>query len=67
MPSRSGAVSAVHDVSDGGVAQTLVEMALRSGVGARLWVPDGIDAFTFLFSESAGRAAPESRESIRSC
>jgi phosphoribosylformylglycinamidine synthase len=31
-------------------------MALRSGVGARCWVPDGIDPFTLLFSESAGRA-----------
>ncbi len=31
-------------------------MALRSGVGARLWVPDDLDAATFLWSESAGRA-----------
>jgi phosphoribosylformylglycinamidine synthase len=38
------------------VGQALVEMALRSGVGARCWVPDGLDPFTFLFSESAGRA-----------
>jgi phosphoribosylformylglycinamidine synthase subunit PurL len=54
--SRDGMVTAAHDVSDGGVAQTLVEMALRSGVGARLWLPDGMDAATFLWSESAGRA-----------
>ena len=54
--SRDGMLSAAHDVSDGGVAQSLAEMALRSGVGARCWVPDGLDAFTFLFSESAGRA-----------
>jgi hypothetical protein len=33
---------------------TLVEMATRSGVGARLWVPDGVDPFVHLFSESAG-------------
>ncbi|MEU5014378.1 AIR synthase-related protein, partial [Streptomyces sp. NPDC021749] len=33
--------------------------------GARLVVPDGLDAFTFLFSESAGRAVvavPRSEE-----
>ncbi|MFG3119848.1 AIR synthase-related protein, partial [Streptomyces sp. NPDC048197] len=35
------------------------------GAGARLVVPDGLDAFTFLFSESAGRAVvavPRSEE-----
>jgi phosphoribosylformylglycinamidine synthase subunit PurL len=58
-------LTAAHDVSDGGVAQTIVEMALRSGVGARFWLPDGLDAFVFLFSESAGRAVvvvPRSEE-----
>ena len=54
--SRDGMLSAAHDVSDGGVAQTLVEMALHSGIGARCWLPDGIDPFTLLFSESTGRA-----------
>ena len=47
---------AAHDVSDGGVAQALVEMALRSGAGARCQVPEGLDPFAFLFSESASRA-----------
>jgi phosphoribosylformylglycinamidine synthase len=54
--SRSGLLAAAHDVSDGGVAQSLVEMALRSGIGARCWIPDGIDPFVHLFSESAARA-----------
>jgi phosphoribosylformylglycinamidine synthase subunit PurL len=54
--SRDGMLTAAHDVSDGGVAQALVEMALRAGVGARCWVPDGLAPFTFLFSESASRA-----------
>ena len=31
-------------------------MAIRSGVGVRLEVPAGLDAFTFLWSESATRA-----------
>jgi phosphoribosylformylglycinamidine synthase len=48
--------SAAHDVSEGGIAQTIAEMAMRSGVGVRLEVPDGLDAFTFLWSESATRA-----------
>ena len=54
--SRDGMFNAAHDVSDGGIAQTLVEMALRHGVGARCWVPEGLDPFVFLFSESTARA-----------
>ncbi len=37
--SRDGMLTAAHDVSDGGVAQALVEMALRSGVGRPLLGP----------------------------
>jgi phosphoribosylformylglycinamidine synthase II len=48
--------SAAHDVSEGGIAQTIAEMAMRSGVGVRLDVPAELDAFTFLWSESATRA-----------
>lgn len=48
--------SAAHDVSEGGIAQTIAEMAMRSGIGVRLEVPAGLDAFTFLWSESATRA-----------
>jgi phosphoribosylformylglycinamidine synthase len=54
--SRNGLFSAAHDVSDGGIAQTLVEMAMRSGIGARVAVPAELDAFVFLWSESATRA-----------
>ncbi|MDX2972680.1 phosphoribosylformylglycinamidine synthase subunit PurL [Kribbella solani] len=63
--SRDGLIDAAHDVSDGGVAQTLVESALRGGVGARVWAPDGLDPFLFLFAESAGRvvvAVPRTEE-----
>jgi len=48
--------SAAHDVSEGGIAQAIVEMAMRSGIGVRLEVPTGLNAFTFLWSESATRA-----------
>ena len=63
--SRDGMLSAAHDVADGGIIQALVEMGLRSNVGARTWVPDDIDPFVFLFSESATRAVvvvPRSEE-----
>ena len=48
--------SGAHDISEGGIAQTIAEMAMRSGIGVRLEVPAGLDAFTFLWSESATRA-----------
>jgi phosphoribosylformylglycinamidine synthase II len=52
---RDGLLSAAHDLSDGGLAQALVESSLRHGVGARIDLPAGLDAFVQLFSESAGR------------
>ncbi|MEW1550711.1 phosphoribosylformylglycinamidine synthase subunit PurL [Streptomyces tsukubensis] len=63
--SRDGMIDAAHDLSDGGLVQAVLESALRGGHGARLVVPDGLSAFTFLFSESAGRAVvsvPRSEE-----
>ncbi len=63
--SRDGMVDAAHDLSDGGLVQAVTESCLRGGKGARLVVPDGLDPFVFLFSESAGRAVvsvPRSEE-----
>ncbi len=68
--SRDGMIDAAHDVSEGGLAATLSEMALRFGVGARIGLGevadrDGVDTFTLLFSESQGRtvvAVPRSEE-----
>jgi phosphoribosylformylglycinamidine synthase len=63
--SRDGLIDAAHDLSDGGLAQALVESCLRNGVGARVWLPDDLDPFVALFSESAGRAivaVPRSEE-----
>lgn len=54
--SRDGLISAAHDVSDGGVMQALIEMALRSNRGMRVWVPTELDPFVFAYSESATRA-----------
>jgi phosphoribosylformylglycinamidine synthase len=53
--SRDRLVSAAHDVSVGGLAQTLVEMALRGDRGARIVLPEALEPFVAMFSESAGR------------
>ena len=54
--SRASLVTAAHDVSDAGIAQALIEMAMRADVGARVDVPVGVDPFVFLLSESTARA-----------
>jgi len=51
-----GLLAAAHDLSDGGLAQALVESCLRGGAGARIALPPGADPFVWLFAESAGRA-----------
>ncbi|MGC9669375.1 phosphoribosylformylglycinamidine synthase subunit PurL [Planosporangium sp. 12N6] len=51
-----GHLGAAHDLSDGGLAQALVESALRHDLGATISLPDDVDPFVLLFSESAGRA-----------
>jgi phosphoribosylformylglycinamidine synthase len=61
---RAGAVEALidsaHDLSDGGLAQTLTESVMRFGIGARVWLDeiierDGVSASDALFSESTAR------------
>jgi phosphoribosylformylglycinamidine synthase len=68
--SRDGLVSAAHDLSEGGLAQAVVESALAGETGCRIVLPEefqsGTGPFTFLFSESAGRvlvAVPRAEES----
>jgi phosphoribosylformylglycinamidine synthase len=63
--SRDGLIDAAHDLSEGGLAQALVESCLRNNIGARVWIPDGVDPFVALFSESSARAivcVPRSEE-----
>ncbi len=52
---REGVAMAAHDVSDGGLAITLAEMGMRSGLGAELRLPAEADAFVWWFTESTGR------------
>ncbi|GIG28190.1 phosphoribosylformylglycinamidine synthase subunit PurL [Cellulomonas marina] len=67
---RDGLVDAAHDLSQGGLAQALVESSLRYGVGvqvdlAGLCARDGVDPFVALFSESTARvlvAVPRTEE-----
>ena len=49
-----GALTAVHDVSDGGVAVTVAEMALASGIGAIIDAPISDTVAGALFAEDQG-------------
>jgi len=63
--SRDGMISAAHDLSEGGLAQAVVEAALAGDTGCRILLPAGADPFVALFSESAARvlvAVPRSEE-----
>ena len=58
--SLQGLLESAHDLSEGGLAQAVVESSLRFGIGARIWLGelmerDGVDATSALFSESTGR------------
>ncbi|GAA4724033.1 phosphoribosylformylglycinamidine synthase subunit PurL [Isoptericola chiayiensis] len=67
---RSGAATAAHDLSEGGLVQALLESSLRHDVGVsvsldELTTRDGVDPFVALFSESTARAlvaVPAERE-----
>jgi phosphoribosylformylglycinamidine synthase len=64
--SRDGLVSAAHDLSEGGLAQAVVEAALAGETGCRIVLPEDADPFVTLFSESSGRvmvAVPRTEES----
>lgn len=50
-----GRVTAVHDLSDGGLAVALAEMAMASGLGATLDAPEGIAAHAYWFGEDQAR------------
>jgi phosphoribosylformylglycinamidine synthase len=58
--SLQGLLASTHDLSEGGLAQTLVESTLRFGMGARVWLNeicerDQVDLTAALFSESTAR------------
>ena len=51
---RQRLLSSAHDLSEGGLAQGLVESCLRNDLGAALTLPEG-DPTVWLFSESPAR------------
>ncbi len=58
---RDGLAAAAHDLSEGGLAQAMIEASLRFGVGATVSLDavtsrDGVTPFAALFSESTARA-----------
>ncbi len=62
-----GVLTGSHDLSDGGLAQALVEACLVGGQGAEVELPP-LDPFVALFAESAGRVlvtvAPEHADGV---
>ncbi|HEY2177790.1 MAG TPA: phosphoribosylformylglycinamidine synthase subunit PurL [Caulobacteraceae bacterium] len=52
---RSGAVSAVHDLSDGGLVAAAAEMAMASNQGMSVRLPDTLSAPAMLFGEDQAR------------
>ncbi len=66
---REAKVSAVHDLSDGGLLVGVAEMALAGGIGAELYPYEGkLPAHSIWFGEDQGRyvvsAAPDRAEEI---
>ncbi|MFC4948461.1 phosphoribosylformylglycinamidine synthase subunit PurL [Pseudonocardia sp. GCM10023141] len=61
-------LTGAHDLSDGGLAQALVEACLVGGHGAEVTLPPALDPFVALFSESAGRVlvtvAPDQADAV---
>jgi phosphoribosylformylglycinamidine synthase len=50
-----GLTTAVHDLSDGGLLVAIAEMAIVSGIGARLETAPGLPAHAFWFGEDQAR------------
>ncbi len=53
--SQKGLLRSCHDLSEGGLAVGLAEMAFAGGLGASVKVSDSLPAVVQLFSESSGR------------
>jgi phosphoribosylformylglycinamidine synthase len=52
---REGVATAVHDLSDGGLAVALAEMAMASGIGATVDQPENCSPVSVFFGEDQGR------------
>jgi phosphoribosylformylglycinamidine synthase len=63
---RRDVLDSAHDLSEGGLAQALVESCVHGDVGVRITLPEGTDPFVALFSESTGRAVVTARRGAES-
>lgn len=52
---QDGTATAAHDLSDGGLAVALSEMAMASGIGASIHAPETEDLAAAFFGEDQGR------------
>ncbi len=59
---QRGCIEAAHDVADGGLFVTLLEMAMPSGLGFDLVTDDDIRLDAFLFGEGQGRIVISCKE-----
>jgi phosphoribosylformylglycinamidine synthase subunit PurL len=60
---RAKRVNAVHDLSDGGLAVAVAEMALASGLGARIEASSTLPLHAWFFGEDQGRYVLTARAS----
>ena len=51
----AGKINAAHDVSDGGLAVAIAEMAMKSGLGASIETPDSSLLHGWAFGEDQAR------------
>ena len=52
---EAGQVTACHDLSGGGLALALAEMAMAGNIGAAVEAPDGVAVIGWLYGEDQGR------------
>jgi phosphoribosylformylglycinamidine synthase len=58
-------LASAHDLADGGLAQGLVESALRHGFGARIELPDDVDHSSGCFLKAPGAWSLRSRRVLQ--
>jgi phosphoribosylformylglycinamidine synthase subunit PurL len=61
---RDGFVTAVHDISDGGILIALAEMAMASRIGAVLETPHGASPHAFWYGEDQARYVVTAKDHI---
>jgi phosphoribosylformylglycinamidine synthase II len=63
LPTLAGTITAAHDASVGGIGVALARMAIASGIGADVAMPDGASPTAALLGERVGRCIVSVRAS----